>query len=79
MLMTIRIGHRLHNGLQEVSGKHGGGADEGLFTVGLDLARTPSSSVRSRLTPFQPGALVNIHGNKYIYIHLEYTINIISN
>jgi len=43
LLMTIRIGHRLLNGLQEVSGKHGGGADEGLSIVGLDLARTPSS------------------------------------
>jgi len=35
--------HRLLNGLQEVSEKHGGGADEGLSIVGLDLARRPSS------------------------------------
>jgi len=43
LLMTIRIGHRLFNGLQEVSGKHGVSADEGLPIVGLDLARTPPS------------------------------------
>jgi len=36
LLMTIRISHRLSNGLQKVSGKHGRSADE-------NLARTPSS------------------------------------
>jgi len=43
LLMTIRISHRLFNGLQKVSGKHGGSADESLSIVGLDLSRTPSS------------------------------------
>jgi len=38
LLVTIRIVHRLLNGLQEVSGKHGGNADECLSIVGLDLA-----------------------------------------
>jgi len=41
--LTIRIGHRLFNGLQEVSGKRGGSADEGFSIVGLDLPRTPAS------------------------------------
>jgi len=43
LLMTLRIGHRLLNSLQEVAGKHGGSAYEGLSIVGLDLARTPFS------------------------------------
>jgi len=37
------IGHRFLSGLQKVSGKHGGSADDGISIVGLDLARTLSS------------------------------------
>jgi len=54
LLMTIRISHRLFNGLQKVSRKHGGSADEGLSIVGLDLARIPSSRYETSVSGKKP-------------------------
>jgi len=64
--MTIRIGHRLLNGLQEVSGKHGGGADEGLSIAqwsglyGAAAINTSRSAIGMKLSPKIYTNIINI-------------------